>query len=189
MLAHYHGQTWNGAEFARSLGAAETTARRYLDLLAGAYMVRVLPPWHENLKKRQVKAPKVYVRDSGLLHTLLSIETARDLQGHPKVGASWEGFVLEQALDAAGTRDVYYWATHGGAELDLLVFRHGRRLGVEIKFADAPTLTKSLRIAMTDLGLHRTAIVYPGDRPYRLADNVEVVPGSRVASLFSEPQA
>ncbi len=186
MLAHYHGQTWNGAEFARALGSSEPTARRYLDILCGAYMVRALPPWHENIKKRQVKSPKVYIRDSGLLHALLSIETHRDLQTHPKLGASWEGFVLEQVLSAARTRDAYFWATHGGAELDLLLFKHGRRYGIEIKYADAPTVTKSLRIAMQDLRLHKATIIYPGDRAYPLDEKIGVIPVSQIETAFDD---
>jgi len=184
MLAHYHGQIWNCAEFARALGASEPTARRYLDILCGAYMVRALPPWYENIKKRQVKSPKVYIRDSGLLHALLSIETHRDLQAHPKLGASWEGFVLEQVLDVARTRDAYFWATHGGAELDLLVLKHGRRYGIEIKYADAPTVTKSLRIAMEDLRLDKATIVYPGDRVYPLGEKIRVLPVSQIDTAF-----
>ena len=147
-------------------------------------MVRALPPWHENLKKRQVKLPKVYVRDSGLLHALLALESHRDLQAHPKLGASWEGFVLEQALAAARTRDAYFWATHTGAELDLLVFRHGRRYGVEIKYADAPTLTKSQRVAMVDLRLDELCVVYPGDRAYALDRHVRVIPVAEIGSAF-----
>jgi len=186
MLAHYHGQTWNGAEFARALGASEPTARRYLDILCGAYMVRALPPWFENIRKRQVRSPKVYVRDSGLLHALLSIESHRDLQGHPKLGASWEGFVLEEVLATARTREVYFWATHGGAELDLLVLKHGRRYGIEIKSADAPTVTKSLRIAMEDLCLHRASIVYPGDRAYALGEKIRAIPTSQLETAFDD---
>lgn len=186
MLAHFHGQLWNGAEFARALGSSEPTARRYLDLLCGAYMVRTLQPWYENIKKRQVKSPKVYIRDSGLLHALLAIDTQRNLQAHPKLGASWEGFVLEQVLAAAGTRDVYFWATHGGAELDLFALKHGRRYGVEIKYADAPTMTKSLRNAMEDLRLHRAVIVYPGDRAYPLDDRIRVIPVSQIETAFDE---
>lgn len=186
MLAHYHGQVWNGSVFARSLGVSQPTARRYLDVLSGAYMVRVLPPWFENLKKRQVKSPKTYIRDSGLLHALLSIEALRDLEGHPKLGASWEGFVVEQVLEEAGTRDAYFWGTHAGAELDLLLFRHGRRYGVEVKYADAPTLTKSLRIAIEDLHLDRIAIVYPGNREYALDHNVRVIPVWQLGSFFED---
>jgi uncharacterized protein len=186
MLAHYHGQLWNGAELARALGSSEPTARRYLDILSGAYAVRVLPPWFENLKKRQKKSPKVYIRDSGLLHALLSVEAHRDLQAHPKLGASWEGYVLEQVLAAVPVRDAYYWGTHSGAELDILVFRHGRRYGIEIKHADAPTMTKSLRVAMEDLQLHRAAIVYPGDLAYPIDDKVSVIPIAQIETAFND---
>ena len=184
MLAHYHGQLWNGAEFARALGSSEPTARRYLDILDGAYVVRTLAPWRENLKKRQVKSPKVYVRDSGLLHALLSVETHRDLLAHPKLGASWEGYVLEQVLAVARGRDIYFWGTHGGAELDVLMFAHGRRYGIEIKYADAPTMTKSLRVALEDLRLHRASVVYPGDRAYPVHEKVRVIPISQIETAF-----
>lgn len=176
MVAHYHGQRWNAAEFARALGASENTARRYLDILAGAFMVRVLPPWFENLKKRQVKAPKVYLRDSGLLHALLQLPSLHEVRGHPKLGASWEGFALEQLLNAVDSRDAYYWATHGGAELDLLVLHSGRRYGFELRYGDAPSLTRSAHVALRDLRLDRLWIVYPGSRSYTLAEEVEAVP-------------
>lgn len=176
MLAHYHGQTWNGAELARALAVSESTVRRYLDLMTGVFMVRQLPPWFENLGKRQVKAPKVYVRDSGLLHALLGIGGRRDLECHPKVGASWEGYAVEEVIKALRPDDVYYWATHTGAELDLLLFKKGRRIGIECKRADAPTLTPSMRIALADLKLDRLHVVYPGAKRYPLADRVDVVP-------------
>lgn len=176
MLAHYHAQTWNGAELARALAVGESTVRRYLDLLTGVFMIRQLPPWFENLGKRQVKAPKVFVRDSGLLHSLLGIANHRSLELHPKVGASWEGYAVEEVLKALRPDEAYFWATHQGAELDLLLFKNGRRLGVECKRTDAPTLTASMRIAMNDLKLDRLIVVYPGDRRYPLADGVEVVP-------------
>ncbi len=176
MVAHYHGQTWNAAEFGRALGASEATARRYLDILAGSFMVRVLPPWFENLKKRQVKAPKIYVRDSGLLHTLLDVAREHDLAGHPKVGASFEGFAIEQLLAVLDTRNAYFWATHGGSELDLLVVRNGRRYGFECKRSDAPGPTRSMRVACSDLGLERLWIVYPGDESYPLDDRISVLP-------------
>ncbi|MFO0810104.1 MAG: ATP-binding protein [Gemmataceae bacterium] len=176
MLAHYHGQTWNGAELARALAVSESTVRRYLDLLTGVFMLRQLPPWFENLGKRQVKSPKVYVRDSGLLHALLGIGDRRALEGHPKVGASWEGFAVEEVLKALRPDEAYFWATHQGAELDLLLFKHGRRVGVECKRTDAPTLTPSMRVAMSDLRLDRLFVVYPGGRRYALAEGVEVVP-------------
>ena len=176
MLAHYHGGIWNAAEAARSLGVAEPTARRYLDLLTGLFMVRQLQPWHENLKKRQVKSPKVYLRDSGLLHALLGLKVDRDVLSHPKAGASWEGFAIEEVLKVAQPDAAYFWATHTGAELDLLVFRGGRRYGVEVKFQDAPRLTPSMRIALHDLGLEHLSVLYPGDARYALGDRVTVVP-------------
>ena len=176
MVAHYHGQIWNGAELARALAVSESTVRRYLDLMSGVFMLRQLPPWFENLGKRQVKAPKVYVRDSGLLHSLLSIASRRDLERHPKVGASWEGYAVEEVLKALRPDETYYWATHNGAELDLLLFKRGRRIGVECKRADAPTLTPSMRIALSDLKLDELLVVYPGDKRYSLGTNVRVVP-------------
>ncbi len=176
MVAHYHAQTWNGAELARALAVNESIVRRYLDLLTGVFMLRQLPPWFENLGKRQVKAPKVLVRDSGLLHALLGISSQRELELHPKVGASWEGFAIEEVLKAVRPDEAYYWATHQGAEIDLLLFKRGRRLGVECKRVDAPTLTPSMRIALSDLKLDRLMVVYPGDRRYALAKRVEAIP-------------
>ena len=176
MIAHYHGQIWNAAEFARALAVNESTVRRYLDLLSGVFMVRQLPPWFENLGKRQVKAPKFYVRDSGLLHALLGLTNSRDLENHPKVGASWEGYAVEEVLKALRPDDAYYWATHNGAEIDLVLFKNGRRIGIECKRADAPTLTPSMRIALEDLKLDELRVVYPGTRRYALAKKVEVVP-------------
>jgi predicted AAA+ superfamily ATPase len=176
MLAHYHGQVWNAAEPARSLGVNESTVRRYLDWLTQTYMVRQLPPWHENLAKRQVKAPKIYFRDTGLLHELLGIRDEAGLFLHPKSGASWEGYALEQVLRIAVPDDAYFWATHAGAELDLLMFKDGRRVGVEFKRVDAPKLTPSMRTAVKDLRLEALYVVYPGPRRYALADRVEAVP-------------
>ena len=181
MLAHYHGQVWNAAEPARSLGLSEATVRRYLDLLTGAFLVRQLTPWHENIGKRQVKAPKVFVRDTGLLHQLLGLADAAALLSHPKCGASWEGFVLEEVLRKTRPDAAYFWATHGGAELDMLLFKHGRRYGVEIKRADAPRLTPSMRHAMEDLRLDGLTVVYPGSKPYSLAELVRVIPLGMVA--------
>jgi predicted AAA+ superfamily ATPase len=176
MMAHYHGQIWNAAELARALAVNESTVRRYLDLMTGVFTLRQLSPWFENLGKRQVKAPKVYVRDSGLLHALLGITSRRDLEHHPKVGASWEGYAVEEVLKALRPDEAYFWATHQGAELDLLLFKRGRRIGVECKRADAPTLTPSMRIALADLKLDKLHVVYPGEKRYALARNVEVVP-------------
>jgi uncharacterized protein len=176
MVAHYHGQIWNAAELARGLAVNESTVRRYLDLLTGVFMMRQLPPWFENLGKRQVKAPKVYVRDSGLLHALFGIAHQRELESHPKVGASWEGYAVEEVLKALQPDDAYYWATHGGAEIDLVLFKGGRRIGVECKRSDAPTMTPSMRIALADLKLDELYVVYPGERRYPLGKRVEVVP-------------
>lgn len=176
MLAHYHGGVWNAAEPARSLGVSAPTIRRYLDLLSALYLVRQLHPWHENLGKRQVKSPKVYLRDSGLLHALLGIQTVKDLLSHPKVGASWEGYAMEEVLKAVQPEAAYFWATHTGAELDLLLFKRGRRWGVEFKFSDAPRLTPSMRTALKDLHLDGLTVIYPGDQEYALDDGVRVVP-------------
>lgn len=182
MLAHYHGQVWNGAELARSLAISESGVRRYLDALQGVFMVRLLQPWHANLKKRQVKSPKVYFRDSGVLHYLLGIRAEADLLLHPRSGASWEGYVVEQVLAAVQPDEAYFWATHGGAELDLLLLKDGRRLGVEVKRADAPGLTPSIRAALDDLSLDRLTVVYPGQQPYSLMERVTVVPMETLAS-------
>lgn len=183
MVAHYHGQTWNAAELARSLSTSENTARRYLDILNGAFMVRVLPPWFENLGKRQVKAPKVYLRDSGLLHSLLHLVHFRELQGHPKLGASWEGFALQQTITALEARDVYYWATHAGAELDLLVHRRGKRFGFEFKYSDAPGRSKSMTVAARDLALEHLWIVYPGRAEYSISDDITAIPVAHLSGL------
>ena len=182
MLAHYHGGVWNAAEAARSLSVSEPTARRYLDLLTGLFMVRQLQPWHANLKKRQVKAPKVYLRDSGLLHALLGLASERELLSHPKVGASWEGYAIEETLKAVRPEAAYFWATHTGAELDLLLLKGGRRYGVEVKFQDAPRLTPSMRVALADLKLERLIVFYPGDLAYDLDRRVRVVPLAELAS-------
>jgi predicted AAA+ superfamily ATPase len=186
MTAHYQGQVWNAAEFARSLGADEKTARRYLDILAGAFMVRVLPPWFENLKKRQVRSPKIYVRDTGLLHALLSILTEDELAGNPKLGASWEGFVIEQLVATLGVRDAYFWGTHNGAELDLMLMMRGKRHGFECKYADAPGPTKSMRTALADLNLAHLWVIYPGKERYVLDKQITVVPASEIPLLAEE---
>jgi uncharacterized protein len=181
MLAHYHGQTWNAADPARTLGVSEPTVRRLLDWLTGTFMVRQLQPWFENLGKRQVKAPKVYIRDSGLLHELLGIADHDALLEHPKGGASWEGFAIESTLRLARPDEAYYWRTHAGAELDLLLIKDGRRVGVEFKRADAPQLMPSMSIALSDLRLERLYVVYPGTRRYSLRHDVEVVPLGTIA--------
>jgi len=183
MVAHYHGQTWNAAEPAKALGVSASTTRRYLDLLTDALMIRQVQPWHANLGKRQVKSPKIYIRDSGLLHQLLGIDGEKSLLSHPKLGASWEGFVIEQILAGEPHDAAWFWATHQGAEIDLLLQRGDRLLGVECKRADAPKLTPSIRIAMEDLGLERVAVVYPGPKRYPLGQRAEVVP----LAALSEP--
>ncbi len=186
MIAHFHGQIWNAAEFARALGSSEGTARRYLDLLAGAYVVRVLPPWFENLKKRQVKAPKIFVRDSGILHALLGLERHEMLAGHPKVGASWEGFVVEQLLDGFGAASAYFWSTHAGAELDLLLTIRGKRHGFECKLTDAPASTKSMRVALDDLKLEHLWVVHPGSDRYPIDSRITALPADRLREFMRE---
>jgi uncharacterized protein len=185
MLAHYHGQLFNSSELARSLGISDATARRYLDLLTGTFMVRQLAPWYENISKRQVKAPKIYFRDSGIFHSLLGLEKGRDIQTHPKLGASWEGFALESVLRvlAIPPGDAYFWATHNQAELDLLVFKGGRRFGFEFKYTDSPRTTRSTGIALGDLGLERLFLVCPGDARFPLGNRVEVVGLSGIGTL------
>ena len=168
MVAHYHGQIWNASEIGRSLGEAHTTVKRHLDILCGAFVMRQLPPWFENVGKRQVKSPKVYSRDSGLLHSLLGIPSFAALEAHPKLGASWEGFALEEVLRMTGDREAYFWNTQSGAELDLLVFINGHRFGFEFKYADAPTVTKSLQVAWSDLKLRQVFLVHPGKKSYAL---------------------
>lgn len=186
MVAHLHGQIWNATQLARSLGTSENTARRYLDILAGAFMVRVLPPWFENLGKRQVKAPKVYLRDSGLLHALLQATSLDDLLGHPKLGASWEGFAIEQVLSELVTRDVYYWATHGGAELDLMVHLAGKRFGFELKYADAPGSSRSMHVAIRDLSLEHLWVVYPGHHDYPLDEKISALSINSIPKLAAK---
>jgi predicted AAA+ superfamily ATPase len=175
MLAHYHGQVWNASEIGRSLGEAHTTVRRHADVLVGALVVRELPPWFENVGKREIKSPKLYVRDSGILHSLLGTESFDQLESHPKLGASWEGFVIEQILSATGIRDAYYWGTPSGAELDLLVMIRGRRVGIEVKYADAPRMTRSMRIAFEDLKLSHLYVVHPGTARYHLDAEIEAI--------------
>jgi uncharacterized protein len=176
MLAHYHGQTWNAAEIGRSMGLSDKTVRSYLDILTGTFMIRQLQPWFENLGKRQVKSPKIYIRDTGLLHSLLDIPDKHSLHGHPKVGASWEGFALEQAMQILHPNTAYFWGTHAGAELDLVFQFRGNRYGMEIKFNEAPSLTPSMRIAASELSLEHLWIVYPGSEAYPVAENITTLP-------------
>ncbi len=182
MLAHVHGQIWNASEFGRSFGVADTTVRRYLDLLTSTFVVRQLQPWHENLKKRQVKSPKIYLTDSGLLHTLLNLETAVDVERHPKLGASWEGFALNEVQARLGARadECFFWATHAGAELDLLVVRGGRRLGFEFKRTDAPKPTRSMHTALEDLTLDRLEVVHAGEHTFPLSESIRALSLSRL---------
>ena len=187
MLAHYHGQTWNAAELARSMDVSVTAVNHYRDLLAGTFMIRVLSPWFENLGKRIVKSPKVFLRDSGILHFLLGLEDRRDLPLHPRYGASWEGFALEQTLLAHGERDVFFYATQRGAELDLLLLRHGRRWGFEFKCTDAPRTTKSMHVVTKDLGLEHLWVLYPGDQEYPLADAMTALPLKNIHTLQLRP--
>ena len=188
MLAHYHGQVWNAAELARSMDVSATAVNRYRDLLAGTFMIRVLPPWFENLGKRLVKSPKVYLRDSGVLHFLLGMEEAEELPMHPRYGASWEGFALEQTLVAHGAREAYFYATLRGAELDLLLLRRGRRWGFEFKCTDAPRTTKAMHVALDDLGLEHLWVVYPGNIRYPLADRMTALPLAEVNEVSFRPE-
>lgn len=177
MLAHYHGQIWNASEFSRSFGVGDKTVRNYLDILTSAFVVHQLQPRHENLKKRQVKAPKVYLADSGLLHTLLGITDRRDLECHPKLGASWEGFVISEITGLLGARpqECYFWATHAGAELDLLIVRGRKRWGFEVKRTAAPAITPSMRIALSDLKLDRLFVIHAGKHSFDMAKKIRAV--------------
>ncbi len=176
MLAHYHGQVFNANEIARSLGISQMTVKRYLDVLSGVFMVRQLQPWHANIKKRQVKAPKIFFSDTGILHALLGIRSTSDLLAHPKHGASWEGYVTEEVIRMVQPDEVYFWGTHNGAEIDLVFLKAGRMYGIECKRSDAPAMTPSMRIALEDLKLERIAVIYPGKQRYSLHEQVEVVP-------------
>ncbi len=176
MLAHYHGQIWNASELSRSMGISDKTVRSYLDILTGAFMLRQLQPWFENIGKRQVRSPKIYLRDSGLLHSLLNITDLHALLGNPKVGASWEGYVIEQFLSITHLNQSYFWATHNGAELDLLFFQKGKRYGIEVKFNEAPEITRSMHIALQDLNLEHLWVIYPGEQSYPVDAQITVCP-------------
>lgn len=176
MLAHYHGQIFNASEIARSLGISVMTVNRYLDIMTGVFMIRQLQPWHVNIKKRQVKSPKIYFNDTGILHALLGIQSQQDLLRHPKYGASWEGFVLEELIGSIDPHEVYFWATHQGAEIDLVFNKGGQMYGVEMKRQDAPRMTPSITHALDDLKLERIAVIYPGKRRYSIHKQVDVVP-------------
>jgi len=187
LLAHYHGQIWNAAEAARALEVSQSTARRYVDLLQDLFMVRQLQPWFANLSKRQVKSPKIYLRDTGLLHYLLGIRSEQELAIHPRNGASWEGYVIEEVITAAKPDEAYFWATHSGAELDLLLIKNGRRIGVECKRMDAPRLTPSMRIALQDLSLDSLLVIYLGLHPYSLGEKTQAIPLASLAEPGASP--
>lgn len=190
MLCHYHGQLLNYSEFARSFGVTDMTVRRYLDILEGAFMVRLLHPWHQNLGKRLVKRPKVYIRDSGLLHALLSIGGERDLATHNKLGASWEGFAVETAIRSIGKRpeDMAFWATHTGAEVDLFWQEHGRNWAVEMKYGSSPAKTPSMASAIKDLELAHLWVMYPGDKAFALGPNISALPVASMPPRWRYPE-
>lgn len=186
MLAHYHGQIWNASELSRSMGLSDKTVRSYLDILSGAFIVRQLQPWFENISKRQVRSPKIYLRDSGLLHSLLNITDMQVLYGHPKVGASWEGYAIEQVLSILNLQDAYFWGTHSGSELDLMFFHKGKRYGIEAKFSEAPEITRSMYTALQDLQLARIWVIYPGNREYPVHDRVTVITLKQIVNLLGK---
>ncbi len=186
MIAHYHGNIWNSADLARSLGTKEDTARHYLDILTGTYLLRQLPPWFENTKKRLVKSPKVYIRDNGLLHFLLGIKSNMDLLSHPKLGLSWEGYCIEQIINLLDAeQEAYFYATYSGAELDLLILKNGKRLGFEFKYADSPKVSRSMTTVLSDLKLDKLYVVYPGDNHYPLREKIELIPLERIQDLIA----
>jgi hypothetical protein len=184
MLAHYHGQLWNASELARSMGLTSKTVRSYLDILTGTFMIHQLQPWHENIGKRQVKSPKIYFRDSGVLHALLNIGSDRDLYGNPRVGASWEGFALNQFMQIVRPSQAYFWSTYSGAELDLFLLHKGRRLGVEFKFNESPKVTKSMHIALNDLKIEQLFVIYPGPHRFPADEKIMVWPVHQMQDLF-----
>ena len=185
MLAHWHGQVWNGAEFGRAFGVSHTTVRRYLDLLSSLFVVQQLPPWFENIRKRQVRSPKVYIADSGIFHALLGLGKRDDVLSHPRVGASWEGFIIRQVMHlmAAGQEQCFHWSTHTGAALDLLIAAGGRRYGFEVKRAEAPRLTPSMRSAMETLNLDSLDVIHAGAERYELATGVRALPASQLRTV------
>ena len=185
MLSHYHGQTWNASELARSMGLSDKTVRSYLDILTGTYMVRQLQPWHENVGKRQVKAPKIYLRDSGILHALMNLGDDMALQAHPRVGASWEGFALEMVLRTLRPGEAYFWGTHSGAELDLLLTHRGRRFGFEFKYSEAPRVTRSAHTAISDLQLDHVWVVHPGEHAFPIEKKITAMPLTHISELPS----
>jgi hypothetical protein len=183
MLAHYHGQIWNASELGRSLDLSDKTVRSYLDILTGTFMVRQLQPWYENIGKRQVKAPKIYLRDSGILHALLNLPDLQTLYGYSRLGASWEGFAIEQILQIIKPPQAFYWATHSGAEVDLFFIVHGRRYAIECKYSEAPKITKSMNQALESLKLTHLWVVHPGDHAYPLSERISAWPMKNIESL------
>jgi len=186
MLAHYHGQTWNASELARSMGLSDKTVRSYVDILTGTYMIRQLQPWFENIAKRQVKSPKIYFRDSGLLHGLLNLPNFHALSGHPRVGASWEGFALEEFLRIVKPSEAFFWATYNGVEIDLFFLHRGHRYAVEAKFNEAPKITWSMQTVLRDLALDHLWIIYPGEQKYPVHEKITVCPLRDISGLSSE---
>jgi predicted AAA+ superfamily ATPase len=184
MLAHYHGQTWNASELAKSFDVSQAVIRKKLDILTGAFAIRQLPAWYENMGKRTVKSPKIYLRDCGLLHALLDVSSSEQLESHPKLGSSWEGFCIEQILSITGSSNAYFWGTHAGAELDLLLLRNGKRIGVEIKYSDGPSTTRSMRSAMEDLKLDHLYVAYPGKEDYPLDKRISVMSLPSILAQF-----
>jgi predicted AAA+ superfamily ATPase len=188
MIAHYHGQLWNGSELARAFGVSQKTVQGYLDVLASTFMAKRLEPWHENLAKRQVKAPKIYLSDSGILHTLLGLETREDLVGHPKVGASWEGFAIGEIATRLGARpeECFFWKLHSGAELDLLIRRGNRRLGFELKLTSSPRVTSAMHSALATLDLEELVVIHAGAESYPLAPRIRAVALGRLAQDIAQ---
>lgn len=186
MLAHYHGQTWNASELARSMGLSDKTVRSYVDILTGTYMIRQLQPWFENITKRQVKSPKIYFRDSGLLHGLLNLPNFHALSGHPRVGASWEGFALEEFLRIVKPSEAFFWATYNSIEIDLFFLHRGHRYAVEAKFNEAPKITRSMQTVLRDLALDHLWIIYPGEQRYPVHEKITVCPLRDISGLSSE---
>ncbi len=185
MLAHSHGHMWNASDISRSLGISFMTAKRYVDILTNAFMVRQLQPWFENISKRQIKSPKIFIRDSGIFHYLINVKTKDELLGHPKLGASWEGFVTEQIINICGERKCYYWRTRAGAELDLLYLHGLKKIGFEMKCADSVNITKSMRIATNDLNLAHLYVIYPGNDSYRIDEDITAI---SISDLLSKLQ-
>lgn len=186
MIAHSHSKIWNGADLARSMGISEHTVRHYLHILAGTYMLRILPPWFVNIGKRQYKSSKIYIRDSGIFHSLLALNDMSILESHPQYGASWEGFALEQVLTVVGAQNAYFWGTHAGAELDLMLIRNGKHYGIEFKCSASPKMTKSLRIAIDNLSLEKAWIIYPGEHIFPVHEKVDALPISKLATILAQ---